>query len=216
MKIAVVGAGSVGGTLGRRWADVGHTIRFGVPDPQKVKYERLASIPNTHIATAVDAAQDADIIVLATPWSATQQAISSLGNLDNRVIIDCTNPLTFDTSGLNLVLGFDTSGGEQVASWANGAHVYKTLNQTGFNVMADPTLFPQRPVMFVAGDLPQHKATILNLVSDLGFDARDAGPLRIARLLEPYAMLWIHLAGTASEGRDFAFAHTTVDRRSSA
>src|SRR6266404_3819823 len=68
------------------------------------------------------------IVVLATPWSAAQAAVKSLGSLAGKIVIDCTNPLGMGPDGLQLVLGFDTSAGEQVASWAPDAFVFKTLN----------------------------------------------------------------------------------------
>jgi predicted dinucleotide-binding enzyme len=60
--------------------------------------------------------------------------------------------------------------------------------------------------MLVAGDDEERKPIVLKLMTDLGFEAVDAGQLRIARLLEPYAMLWVHLAYNQGFGRDFAFA----------
>ena len=80
------------------------------------------------------------------------------------------------------------------------------MNQVGFEVMADVTGFPAPPVMFVAGDDAAGKTVLLGLVKDLGFQALDAGALRIARLLEPYAMLWIHQVVDRGARQDFAVA----------
>jgi predicted dinucleotide-binding enzyme len=71
--------------------------------------------------------------------------------------------------------------------------------------MARTRDFPQPPVMFVAGDDATRKPVVLGLVGELGFEAVDAGPLRIARLLEPYGMLWIDQALNRGAGRGFAF-----------
>ena len=103
------------------------------------------------------------------------------------------------------VWGYTTSGAEQVAEWAAGAKVFKAFNQTGFNVMANPVFEGGRAVMFICGDDDAHKPTVLSLAADIGFEAVDAGGLMIARLLEPYAMLWIHLAHAQGLGRGFAF-----------
>lgn len=92
-----------------------------------------------------------------------------------------------------------------MASWAKGAKVYKAFNQTGFNNMANPGFRGQRALLFVCGDDAAHEPTVFKLISDLGFKAIDAGRLVIARLLEPYAMLWIQLAHGQGLGRDFAF-----------
>jgi predicted dinucleotide-binding enzyme len=72
--------------------------------------------------------------------------------------------------------------------------------------MANPVFTAGKPVMFVAGDDAAGKKVVLDLVSSLGFEAIDAGELAIARLIEPYAMLWIHLMASRNQGRNFAFS----------
>lgn len=205
MKISILGAGNVGGTLGRGWARKGYDVFFGVPRPNDAKtQELLTSIGSkARAGTVAEAAAAGDVLVLATPWPVTQDAIKAAGNLTGKVVVDCTNPLKADFSGL--VLGHATSGAEQVAAWAKGAKVYKAFNQTSFNNMANPAFDGQRAVMFVCGDDDAHKPTVLKLVTDIGFEAIDAGKLEIARLLEPYGMLWIHLALVRGQGRNFAF-----------
>jgi 8-hydroxy-5-deazaflavin:NADPH oxidoreductase len=178
-------------------------VRYGVPDPSKPKYRDLQG---GTVMRGPQAAQGADAIVLATPWQATEAAIRELGNLKDRVVIDCTNPLGMGPDGLHLTVGHTTSGGEQVAAWATGAAVFKTFNQTGAENMAVASRFDHPAVMFVAGDDVGKKPDVLRLVGDLGFEAIDAGPLRAARLLEPLAMLWIELALKRSQGHAFAFA----------
>jgi 8-hydroxy-5-deazaflavin:NADPH oxidoreductase len=98
------------------------------------------------------------------------------------------------------------SGAERVAGWVAGACVFKTLNQTGAENMADAGVYHPKPVMFVAGDDAAKKPIVMGLVADLGFEAIDAGPLIAARLLEPFGMLWIELAMQHGQGREFAFA----------
>lgn len=205
MKIGILGAGNVGGALGSVWARKGHEVFFGVPRPQDTKtQEFLKTIGAKGRAGSVaEACAPSEVIVLATPWPAAQDAIRAAGNLEGKVVMDCTNPLEADFTGL--VLGYTTSGAEQVAQWAKGGKVFKAFNQTGFNIMASPDFAGQRAVMFICGDDDAHKPTVLKLVSDVGFEAIDAGGLVIARLLEPYAMLWIHLANVRGLGRDFAF-----------
>jgi predicted dinucleotide-binding enzyme len=94
---------------------------------------------------------------------------------------------------------------EEVAKLAPRAKIYKAMNQVGFEVIANPVFPAGKPVMFVAGDDPAGKTVVLELVSSLGFEAIYAGELAIARLLEPFAMLWIHLMARRNQGRNFAF-----------
>jgi predicted dinucleotide-binding enzyme len=205
MRIGILGAGNVGGTLGRGWAGKGHEVFFGVPRPQDAKTQDLIRGigPKAQAGTVAQAAAFAEVVVLATPWQATEEAVNEAGDLKGKLVIDCTNPLTPDFTGLTI--GHTTSGLEQVAGWAKGGKVFKAFNQTGFNNMANPVLEGRRAVMFVCGDDETSKPTVLRLVSDIGFEAVDAGGSTVARLLEPFGMLWIHLALARGLGRDWAF-----------
>jgi predicted dinucleotide-binding enzyme len=204
MKIAVIGTGSVGGTLGRRWAELGHGVRFGVRDLADAAANALvAQIKgDARLARVPDAVADAEVVVLATPYGANADALAAAGDLRGKVLIDVTNPLRAD---LSLAVGFDSSGGETVARLAPGARVVKAMNQVGFEIMADAHFAAGKPVMFVAGDDAAAKQVVLDLVAALGFEALDAGPLALARLLEPYGALWIHLMARRGMGRGFAF-----------
>ena len=206
MKIAILGAGNVGNTLGKGWANANHEIAFGVRAPQSEKVQTILVQMGSQAsaATVPDAVKDADVVVLATPWQSAQAVLESAGDLTGKVLFDVTNPLTEDFSALTM--GYTTSGAEQVAVWAPGARVYKVFNQTGWETMANPMFGTGKAVMFVAGDEADGKAISLQLATELGFEAIDVGPLTEARLLEPLAMLWIKLAHVYGQGRDIAFA----------
>ena len=208
MTIAIIGAGNVGAALGTAWAQkAGHDICFGVRDPKADKAQALLKpLEGKARATSpAEAAAASDVIVLATPWPATEEAVRSLGSINGKIVLDATNPLSRGPDGIGLEIGHSISGGEKVQGWAAGASVYKTLNTTGFANMANPVFNGVKSLMFVAGDDEANKPKVLKLVSELGFEAVDAGPLRIARLLEAHAMLWIHLALVRGLGRDWAF-----------
>lgn len=205
MRIAVIGTGSVGGTLGRRWAELGHSVCFGVRDVADADAKALvAKIKgDARLASVSDAAKNAEVVVLATPYAANPAAIASAGDLSGKILLDVTNPIG---ANFTLAVGHTTSGAEELAKLAPRARVIKAMNQVGFEVMANPSFAAGQPVMFVAGDDAAGKKVVLELVSALGFEAIDAGELAIARLLEPYAMLWIHLMARRNMGRSFAFA----------
>jgi len=207
MRIAIIGAGSVGATLGQAWLRHGEDVVWGLRNPADPKY---AALPRERVKPPAEAARSADIIVIATPWLATEAAVKGLGSLAGKIVIDCTNPLGMAPDGLQLVLGFTTSAGEQVAGWATGAFVFKTLNTTGAGNMARAGEYPVRPMMAVAGDDAEKKKIVMDLVGKLGFAPVDAGPLKNARLLEPFAMVWIDQAMKRGRGRDFAFALVNV------
>jgi hypothetical protein len=183
--------------LGTGWRNRGHDVTFGVRNPDDPKYASLGTVQTNESAAA-----PADVVALCTPWQGTQQAVQGCGDLAGKVIIDATNPLSPDFSTLEV--GLTTSGAEQVAGWAPGARVCKAMNQIGAPMMDGPQL-TGTPVMFICGDDDQAKSVTTRLVSELGFETVDAGDLASARLLEPYALLWIHLALRRGLGTDFGF-----------
>src|SRR6185503_9802090 len=130
MKIAIIGAGNLGGALGANWAGKGHDIFFGVRDPKTEKTQGLlAKIGGkARAGSPAEAAAFADVIVLSTPWPATEAIVGSIGNLKGKIVLEATNPLTRGPDGISLEIGHTTSAGEKVQSWAAGASVYKTLN----------------------------------------------------------------------------------------
>lgn len=215
MKIAIIGAGNVGGSLGKAWAKAGHYIIFGVRNPGHGKTQPpLAEIGTGATAvTLPDAARSADIIVLATPWPAVPDAISAMGDLRGKVIIDCTNPLSLNGDGsLSLSLGSTTSGAEEVEKLAAGAHVVKAFNTYGWENFANseyPNAAGLKPMMFYCGDHDEGKKTVHKLAADLGFDPVDTGGLGMARSLEPLALLWIRLSIREGRNPNFTWARLT-------
>lgn len=206
MKIAIIGAGNVGQAHGAGWHRAGHAIAYGVRDPSDPKHHEMVVAIGASVSKVAQAIVDADIIVLAVHWDAVPGVLAECGDLTGRILIDVTNPLAFTPEGMQLAFGFDTSAGEQVAALAKGALVVKTLNQVGAAVMANAHRPTPAPVMFVASDHESAKATVTSLVRDLGFDALDGGPLKTARLLEPFGMLWIDQVYGRGAAQDSAFA----------
>lgn len=205
LTVAVIGTGNVGGTLGRRFAQAGHEVLFGARNPSDAGLAELVrnAGPHARALGVKDAAQRAAVVVLATPWDAARNALASAGDLSGKALLDCTNPLAADLSGL--LIGHTTSGAEQIASWAAGARVVKIFNTTGFGNMENPR-YPDGPAaMLYCGDDAAAKADAARLAADIGFEPIDAGPLAQARLLEPFALLWISLAYQQRLGREFAF-----------
>jgi predicted dinucleotide-binding enzyme len=197
VKIAIIGAGNVGRALGGAWR-TDHDITYGVRSPDDAKYADLDAATATNDA----AAAASDVVVLCTPWQGTEDAVKACGDLSDKVLIDCTNPLTPDFTALEI--GHTTSGAERVAAWAPGARVCKAMNQIGAPMMGHHQL-PSAPVIFVCGDDEAAKQVTAGLVTELGFETVDAGDLTLARLLEPYALIWIHLALRRGFGTNWAF-----------
>ena len=211
MKIAIIGAGNLGGALGRSWAKAGHKILFGVRNPNSGKTKP----PLTEIGAAAesmvipDAARAGDVIVLCTPWEAAADVINAMGDLRGKIIIDCTNPLFLNAEGsLSLSLGSSTSGAEEIARLATGAHVAKAFNTYGWENFANsnyPGFGDLKPVLFYCSDDDDAKEIVEKLAKDLGFDPLDTGGLGMARSLEPLALMWIRLAVRRGRNPNFVW-----------
>ncbi|MDJ0859647.1 MAG: NAD(P)-binding domain-containing protein [Dinoroseobacter sp.] len=216
-NISILGAGAVGTALASNWSRKGHSVTLAVRDTKSVSAQsaRSALGETVPVLSFKESIPTADVLVVALPWIALAEVLPTLEGLDGKIIIDATNPLGMTESGFGLVMGHTVSGGEELARLVPGARVVKSLNQIGAEIMADPSELPTPPVMFVAGDDAEARETVLSLVADLGFDAQDFGPLKGARLLEAFAMTWIHMALVKDAGRNWGFARVVSDGETS-
>lgn len=203
-KIAILGAGNVGAALARNLAALGERIHFGVPDP--ARYRDLAEALGATIGSVDEAIVDADLVILAVPAASAQEIAAAIPDWQGRILVDATNPLAPGLAGLTI--GTTDSAAERIAASARNARVVKCFNVTGAENMADPRALDAGVFMPVAGDDADARMRVLALATRMGFDAVDAGPLRAARYLEPFAMTWIHLAFAAGHGRAWAFSRT--------
>jgi 8-hydroxy-5-deazaflavin:NADPH oxidoreductase len=202
MKIGILGCGNVGGTLGDRWRQRGHEVLFGVRNPSDPKARNLAKELNARIGTTAEAAAFGDVVVLAVPWHAAEEAIKSAGNLSGKILLDCTNPVT---KWPEVEIGGELSGGERVARWAAGASVVKIFNTTGCLNMANPKYGSDAVTMFYAGDDASAKSAAHQLAADLGFEPLDAGPSANSKYLEMLAGFWGTLAFRQNLGLEIGF-----------
>jgi len=200
MKIAVIGAGNVGRTLGGRWTEAGHEVLYGVRDASTSKVPNAVSVG--------EASAGADILVFCTPWPALQAAARASGDASGKVVVDCTNPIAADFSGLDA--SGAPSASEHLQGWMPGAKVVKAFNTIGYNVMADPQFGNRGATLLVCGDDDSAKQTVMQLGRDIGFEPENAGPLSMAGYLEHVAWVWIAMAAKYGYGRDIAFH---LDRR---
>ena len=200
MRIGIIGAGNAGTALGAGWAKAGHEIVYGA---------RAAEKQSPHAGSTVDTVKNAvgraDVIVLATPWNAVDDALAAAGDLGGKPLIDATNPIG---PGFALTLGHTSSGAEYVAARATNAHVVKGFNTTGFENMANPSYGESRVLMPLASNDSGALEIAARLAEDLGFDAVPLSLLSRARDLEPFGLLWIKLALVWGQGRNIAWVIT--------
>ena len=214
MRIAVIGAGHVGGALGSGWAQAGHQVTFAVREPDAEAAEQLLQLaPQAKVVSIQESLAGAEIVALAIPWSAVPDLLRQIQPaLAGKILIDCTNP----TRGWPAMDHASGSGAEQVAALAPGAKVVKAFNTTGFENMHNAKYADGAVTMFYAGDDAEAKKTVHQLAADLGFDPVDAGGLAQAYALEVLASLWGVLAYGQKMGRGIAFRLMRRDQAAAA
>ena len=190
--IAVIGTGEVGGALGPKFAEQGHTIVYGSRDPDRGKVKKLVDRTGGHASatTPADAAARADIVVLAVPGLLVEEITRGLGDLSDKIIIDPTNPLERRMNRLEHAV--DTSNAEIIQAAAPGAHVVKAFNTLNWRTMVDPSSAGGPVSIPIVGDDGPAKKTVAELVAGMGLEPIDVGPLRDARWVEGMLILWIN------------------------
>lgn len=195
MKIGVLGTGDVGRTLASAFITLGHEVKMGSRDANNEKASGWASTSgiNASAGTFADAAAFGELIVVATAWAGTEQALQLAGvdNFDGKVVIDAVNPLVFGPKGLSLALGHTDSAGESVQRWLPSARVVKAFNTVGFAHMFKPDFPGGPPSMFIAGNDDLAKQKVTGILTDFGWETIDTGGIEGARLLEPMCALWV-------------------------
>jgi predicted dinucleotide-binding enzyme len=209
MNIGVLGSGDVGRVLAAGFADRGHEVMLGSRDPQSEKLVTWSQGAGSKVksGTFAEAAVFGDVIVLATLWSGTENALAlaNHANLGGKVIIDATNPLQFEPGKPpSLALGQTDSGGEQVQRWLPESHVVKCFNTVGNAHMVDPDFPGGPPDMFIGGNDAEAKKTVTALCAELGWPVIDLGGIEVSRLLEPMCIAWV-LYGLRNNSWSHAF-----------
>jgi 8-hydroxy-5-deazaflavin:NADPH oxidoreductase len=203
MKIGIIGAGDVGGTLGKIWRQRNHEVMFGVRNLQSQNVRRLAQMDKSlRFGDINEAVAFGDVILFAIPWTSVEETVRKSGNLSGKIVIDPTNPLTPDLKQLALE---GTSVAERIADLAKGAKVVKAFNTIGAKTLNNLIFGSDRADLFICGDDTPSKKVVEELATDIGFDVVDVGSLANARMLENLALLWIELALRQELGPNIAF-----------
>ena len=200
MKIAIIGAGNVGGALATGWARKGHEVHIGARNSQSEKVQKLlSSHPSLEVFTVEEAVQRSEVILLATPPAAVKGIVDQMGDVSDKVIIDAMNSVFVRPEPY-------ANTGDALLDLTNSPHVVKCFNTTGFENMLDPVYDGSGVDMFMAGDSDKAKQIARSLALDLGFaECYDMGGKDKFPLIEQFAMCWINLAIMQGEGRNMAF-----------
>ena len=203
MEIGIIGTGSMGRALADALSDAGHSIMLGSRSRERGLEAAEEFGDAVSGGSNQEAADFADMIVLAIPFDACGEIIHGCGRLEGKIVIDITDPI--DIEELRVTLDNDTSGGEEVAKLTPGAAVVKAFNMVHAEVVENPDFGDDAPTCFYCGDDEGAKARVAELIEDCGLDPVDCGPLRASRYLEAMAGLLVQLSAKMGRGVDNAF-----------
>jgi predicted dinucleotide-binding enzyme len=206
VRVGVLGSGDVGRVLAGGFIKLGHDVKVGSRDPEKLREWAEKSGPHASAGTFEEAARFGDLIVLATLGTAAESALKMAGidNFAGKVVIDATNPLDFSSGGPKLSIGFDDSLGEQVQRLIPNARVVKAFNTVGNAHMINPDFPGGPPDMFICGNDDDAKKLVAQVCQHWGWGVIDLGTIESSRYLEPMCLVWV-LHGVRSGTWNHAF-----------
>lgn len=207
MRVGILGSGLMGGKLGTLFARAGHEVVFSYARSEQ-KLKRLARDAKgaARAGTPGEAARESDALLLAVHWSRVDDVLKQAGDLAGKVIVSCSLPM--NAANTELVIAHTSSGAEALTKKVPESRVV-----SAFNTVPSEVLFgvfearrkAARPSLVYCGDDSGSKRIAADLIRDVGFDPVDAGPLRIARYTEPFALLVAQLAYEGEGGPELAY-----------
>jgi len=207
VKIGILGSGLMGAKLGTIFARAGHAVVFSYARSDQ-KLEQLAreAQGNARAGTPREAAAGADAVLLAVHWSRIDDVLNQAGDLSGKVVMTCSLPM--NEGNTDLVVAHSSSGAEELARKIPTARVVAAFNTVPSEVLFvvyEAKRMAHRPSLVYCGDDRSAKDVAAGLIGDAGFDPVDAGPLRIARYTEPFALLVAQLAYEGNRGSELAY-----------
>jgi 8-hydroxy-5-deazaflavin:NADPH oxidoreductase len=207
MKLGVIGSGNIGKSIGSWAAKVGYEVIFSAKNPEHTLQAANEAGKNARAGSVKDVIINSDMVLLAIPYGVVHDVLPELSPLlKNKVLVDATNAFTPDYS--SLALGFSTSAAEEIQKLVPEAKVVKAFNTIFASVFAsqNPKIKGNTVSVFYAGDDQEAKSKVAELISKMGFDAVDSGPIKAARNLEPMAMLNVALGYGLGHGTSIGFS----------
>jgi hypothetical protein len=194
MKIAFIGYGNVGAPLADHLQRAGHEVTLCADNPHAASVKKaLARNAHFQVAPARQAVEEADVVFLATPFHANEQAVTPLSQeLGHKVLVDCTNPVG---EGLRHGLDSQHSGSEALQELLPSTKVVKAFSIYGFENFEN-SAYPGhsvKPAMLFCGNDARAKHTVAHLIEQLGWEPLDVGGLNQALHLEHMTLLWVRM-----------------------
>jgi len=185
MKIGIIGTGDMGRTLGVRWAQLGHTVRFGSRDLAKAGAAARAAGPTAQAGDTDAAAGFGEVVLYTVRGVMPSRLLRAPAQLAGKIVIDCNNS-DYDAARGEFAPAPVPAFAEQLALDVPGARVVQAFNTVPHRILelARDQLAPRRISVFLCGDDAAAKTTVADLAGELGFVAVDSGGLRRARIVD--------------------------------
>ena len=198
MKLGILGARVIGGTLGKKWVAAGHQVRFGVRHPDNAEVQALVQSLGSaaSIGSVAEAVAFGDVVVFAIPGRAMDETISALGAaLNGKIVIDAANkvgaPVMHSVSALT--------------THAPDALVFRAFNTLGWENFANPRFGDIQADLFYCGPAGEAQAAVESLIAAVGLRPVWVGGLDQIQLVDALGSLWFALALGQKRGRHLAF-----------
>jgi predicted dinucleotide-binding enzyme len=208
MRVGILGSGLMGGKLGTIFARAGHEVVFSYArSEQKLKTLARNAKGNATHGTPREAALNADALLLAVHWSRVDDVLKEAGDLSGKVIVTCSLPMNADDT--KLVIAHTSSGAEALAKKVKKSDIVSAFSSVPSEVLFDvfdaKRRTRRRASLVYCGDDQDAKDVAAILIRDVGFEPVDAGPLRVARYVEPFSLAMAQLAYEGDEGPEIAY-----------
>jgi len=201
LKIGIIGAGNMGSAFARRLAAADHEVAITASDLDEARMVASEVGRRVRALHREEVAEGTDLLILATPYSHSVDALRAVRHTDGKAVIDISNPFDEDMS---LTVGHTTSAAEEIQRAIPGVKIVKAFNTIFAPIVAAPPGGGVKVQVFYAGNDPGAKDTVRRLAESTGFEPVDAGPLSNARYLEPLGMLNIWLGYMGGRGTNIA------------
>ena len=196
MGIAILGAGNLGRTLGKKWALAGHTVLFGSRDLESPKVKTLIeSYPEARVVSLAEAINGSRVILFATPYTAVSEIVQEYAeNLADKLIFDATNNF-----GFSVVNNLET-----IAHFVPTACLYRAFNASGWENFADPIYGEEFIDLFYCGADDENRPLVEDLIYQIGLRPVWVGDLDLAPVVDALGTLWVTLVFRRGLGRGIA------------
>jgi 8-hydroxy-5-deazaflavin:NADPH oxidoreductase len=195
MNITILGAGNIGGAVGKKWAAAGHTITFGVRDANSPKTQAALTSVDAPALPVPEAIARGEVILFSIPWSAVPEvARANAAALDGKILIDATNH--FAGPVINNLPALQAA--------APNAHIFRAFNSLGWEHFDNPTAGGVQTDHFYTGPDGDVRTIVEKLIGEVGVRPIWVGDNDLIQIVDHMGKLWVTLAFQQGWGRGIA------------